>query len=169
MKERKAMTRLGALLAAIFSATAAAVVRAQGPAPKTSQAVGSLQTDALGGAVVPIYGFGFTITNTTTSGGGGGGAGQATLSDVDVSRLSDALSTSLFRAGVTRQHSSSVRITVFASGKLVPEAVHVLNDALVLKVADSDGVEDVSFGYRSIEAVVGGSRFCFDTATSTSC
>ena len=87
------------------------------------QAVGTLQIDSLGGAVTPIYAFGFEVTNTITQGGGGGGVGKSTLTDVQVSRLPDAISPTLFRTGVLGAHLPVVRIVVSGASKNAPDSI----------------------------------------------
>jgi len=160
-------TGLAALLAVVLSGAA---VTAQGNKGPAVQPVGSLQIDSLGGgAVGPVYSFGFEATNTTTSTGGGGGTGKATLTDVQVSRLPDAISPSLFRAGLTGTHIPVVRISVFGAGKSAPDSTYVLSDVLISGFSSADGFERVSFKFRTIEMLVGGSQFCYDLGTNSAC
>jgi len=158
---------LAAVLAVVLSGVA---VTAQGNKGATVQPVGSLQIDSLGGgAVGPIYSFGFEVTNSATSQGGGGGAGKATLTDVQVSRLPDAISPLLFRAGLTGTHIPVVRIGVFGASKTAPESTYVLNDVLISGFSSADGLERVSFKFRTIELLVGGAQFCYDVTTNSAC
>ena len=133
------------------------------------QAVGTLQIDSLGGAVTPIYAFGFEVTNSVAQGGGGGGVGKTTLSDVQLSRLPDAMSPSLFRTGVMGTHLATVRIVLSGAGKNTPDSTYVLNDVLISGVSNTDGLERVSFTFQSIELQVGGTQFCYDVVANKAC
>jgi hypothetical protein len=158
---------LATLLAVALSGAA---VTAQGNKGPAVQPVGTLQIDSLGGgAIGPIYSFGFEATNSTTSSGGGGGAGKATLTDVQVSRLPDVISPALFRAGLTGIHIPVVRMTVFGASKNAPDSTYVLNDVLISGFSSADGLERVSFKFRTIEMLVGGSQFCYDLSTNSAC
>ena len=133
------------------------------------QAVGTLQIDSLGASVTPIYAFGFEVTNTVTQSGGGGGVGKTTLTDVQVSRLPDATSPTLFRTGVMGTHLPVVRIVLSGAGKNVPDSTYVLNDVFISGFSNTDGLERVSFKFQSIELLVGGTQFCYDVAASKAC
>jgi type VI secretion system secreted protein Hcp len=159
----------GVAVAASIAAGSSAVGHAQGQKSPAGQPVGSIQIDGVAGGAIPIYGFAFNVTNTSTASGSGGGAGKATLSDIQVIRTPDSLSPSLFRFGVLGQHLPTVRVTVFGSGKTAPDAVYVLSDATVDRLANSDDVEELSFGFRKIEVAAGGTTFCFDVATNSAC
>lgn len=161
----------------VCAATAVAIViggaaiTAQGNSGKaSSQSVGTLQIASLGGTSSPIYGFSFSVTNPTApASGGGAGSGKASLSAVELSRLPDGSSPLLFKNAVTGVHLPAVQITMSGVGKSVPEATYLLNDAIVSGFSSIDGVERVSFTYRSIEIFIGGSHFCFDVATNAGC
>jgi len=134
------------------------------------QTVGTLQIDSLGGAVTPIYAFGFEVTNSVTlPGGGGGGAGKATLTDVQVSRLPDAISPTLFRTGVLGTHLPVVRIVLSGAGKNAGDSTYVLNDVFISGFSNTDGLERVSFKFQSIELLVGGAQFCYDVTANKAC
>ncbi len=145
-------------------------VTAQGNSDKvSSQPVGTMQIASLAGASGPIYDFGFAVTNNFTPVGGGGGAGKASLTAVEVTRRPDAASPLLFRNAVLGVQMPSVQLNVFGAGKSSQEAMYVLNDAFVSGFSSNDGLERVSFTYRTIEVLVGGAQFCFDLSTNSSC
>ena len=158
-------------LAALMAVTMAVTgVTAQGNKGNGAlQVVGSLQIDSLGGAVVPIYAFGFEVTNSVTLPGGGGGAGKATLTDVQVSRLPDAISPTLFRTGVLGTHLPVVRIVLSGAGKNAADSTYVLNNVFISGLSNTDGLERVAFKFESIELPVGGAQFCFDVTANKAC
>jgi type VI secretion system (T6SS) effector Hcp len=165
-------SRMRLCAAAIVAVTlGGSAVRAQGNSNKSSlQPVGTLQIGNAGGPVSPIFGFSFSVTSPSApASGGGAGAGRATLSAVDVSRMPDASSPVLFRNAVLGTHLPAVQITVTGSGKSVPEGTYQLNEAVVSGFSNVDGVERVSFSYRSIEIFVAGAHFCYDVAENAAC
>ena len=134
------------------------------------QPVGTMQIAAMGGTISPLYGFGFAVTNSATAGSGsGGGAGKAVLSEVVVTRLPDAASPLLFKNAVLGAHLAAVQITMFGSGKTIPEASYTLSDVLISGFSTEDGVERVSFSYRKIDMSIGGVSSCFETVESVIC
>jgi hypothetical protein len=163
-------THIG-LAIALAMALGASAVSAQGKNGKgTLQPVGTMQIASPAGVSGPIYDFGFSVTNTfTPGGGGGGGTGKASLTAVEVTRLPDAGSPLLFRAAVLGVQLPSVQFTVVGTGKSAPEAMYVLHDAFVSGFTSTDGLERIAFSYKSIEVIVGGTQFCFDLSTNTSC
>jgi hypothetical protein len=155
---------------ATFVAVMLAVTGVAAQANKVQlQAVGTLQIDSLGGAVTPIYAFGFEVTSSFSLPGGGGGAGKSTLTDVQVSRLPDAISPTLFRTGVLGTHLPVVRIVLSGAGKNAPDSTYVLNDVFISGFSNTDGLERVSFKFESIELLVGGTQFCYDVTTNKAC
>lgn len=155
-------------------ALAGGTVSAQGKSGSAQtvslQPVGTMQITAMGGTISPLYGFGFAVTNSATAGSGsGGGAGKAVLSEVVVTRLPDAASPLLFKNAVLGAHLPAVQITMFGSGKAIPEASYTLSDVLISAFSSEDGVERVSFSYEKIEMVIGGSRACSDTQGNVNC
>lgn len=170
MSMRSVQTQIGAAIV-VAIALGGAAVTAQGNSGKIAlQPVGTMQIASNGGASSPIYGFSFSVTNPATpSGGGGGGAGKPSLAAVEVARLPDRSSPKLFMDAVMGTHLQTVQFTVVGAGKSIAEAMYVLNDVQVSGFSSSDGVERVSFTYRSIEILVGGAQFCFDVSTNASC
>jgi type VI protein secretion system component Hcp len=172
MLKRSESVRVGlALFAAI--ALAGAGLTAQGIKGASQgntavQPIGSLQIDGLGGAAA-IYGFGFEVTNPSSFPGGGGGAGKSTLTDVQVTRLPDLISPSLFRTGLLGTHLQTVRINLSGASKSAADSTYVLTNVLVSGLSSSDGLERVSFKFERIEMIVGGAQFCYEQTTNSSC
>jgi Type VI secretion system effector, Hcp len=153
-------------IATLFAlAVASTALVAQGGA----QAAGSLLVDGITTQATPIYAFGLSVTNTGAPVGGGGGAGKAEISNIEVTRLSDAASPQLFRAAVLGMHIASVRIDLFKSGPGTSASSYVLHDALVTGFGNANGLETVAFAFRSVEVTAGGVTYCFDLATNASC
>jgi hypothetical protein len=138
--------------------------------PAANSPVGTMEIHGISLGATPIYGFAFGVTNPVgTSVGEGAGAGKASLHDIGVTRLADAVSPQLFRAAALGVDIPHVKITLYASGKTVPEATYTLQDVRVSGLQSSPGLESLSFNYRSIRVQAGGAEFCFDVAANAAC
>jgi type VI secretion system secreted protein Hcp len=83
---------------------------------------------------IDVESFSWGVSNTSTGAGGGGGAGKVVFQDLHISRLSDSVSPTLFKACATGQHFKKLELGVLAvndNGK--PELIYklTLSDILV--------------------------------------
>jgi type VI protein secretion system component Hcp len=133
------------------------------------QAVGTLSIEGVADIPTPIYSFGLEMTQSATFGGGGGGAGKTDVSDITVTRLFDALSPALFRAGALGQHLASARVDVYDPGTTTVLASYRLVDVLISGIANHEHIEQVSLRFTRIEITAGGTTTCYDIGANASC
>ena len=167
---RVRMIRMAISALAALAVASTAVIAQGGGGTAGNQASGSLQVEGVTSQATPIYQFGVSVTNAAPStSGGGAGAGRADFSNVEVTRLSDAASPQLFRAAVLGVHIETVRIDLFKAGPGTSASSYVLHDAVVAGFSNTNGVERVAFGFRSVEVTAGGATMCFDRAANSPC
>jgi len=175
---------IAAMLTVVALATAAA---AQGPpglekkeAPEHSsisvKVAGLTCTSSLGSGTfnASTYAFGATQDASTTSAGGGGGAGKATIMPLNLTKLFDECSTSLFGGVVTGKHFATVDLTQ-EDGKGHAILTISLQDALITsyQIGGSQGSdsprESIQFDFRKICIAdpSSGSKLCFDRGSNT--
>jgi type VI protein secretion system component Hcp len=141
---------------------------AQG-ATSASHPVGTLLVDGIGSQPSSIYSFGIGVSHPVTVGSGGGsGAGNPQVTNVQVTRLSDALSPQLFRAAVLGVHIASVDITIAKTGAAAA-SLYTLEDAVITGLATSDALEQMSFAFARVRLSVGNATTCYDVASNSSC
>ena len=121
----------------------------------------------IGDATVPIYSFSFGASNTF---GEIGGTGRASVSDVSLLKLADALSTPLLRYVVMGDHLPKTRVEVF-SRTTGPGATFDLEDVIVTsyQVSGGDVTESVSLAFGRIAMTANGTSFCWDVLRNLRC
>lgn len=123
------------------------------------------------GAPVPIYAVSLDVKNPFIESGGGTGSGKASLSDISIQKLSDALSTDLFRLALLGEHVPQVRIELYSSGTTTVASTFLLQNVLVTGFATAGviGGESVTFHYERLTFGTGGTPFCWDIAQNKAC
>jgi type VI protein secretion system component Hcp len=136
-----------------------------------SQIVGEMTVDTVTTTPVPIYSFSFGATQVGSgSTGGGGGAGKVTLSDIVVTKTTDATSGQLFLAVATGKHFKMAMLTIFHPGTTAPAVVYELGDIFVSQFAltpDAGGMPMESIALNFSKVTFGG--VCYDTKLERTC
>ena len=146
--------------AAALTTAAAALVSGQ------AQAANSKITLSIGdqSSLISAYSWGASNPGSTHS-GGGGGAGKVSVSDLNVSKETDAMTPSLVQAVATGEHLQEVAVQ-FTNG--VFTSSYCLKDALVTSVSNSASVgqdrpfDSVAFNFARFTFKVGTALVAFN-------
>jgi hypothetical protein len=134
-----------------------------------TQPVGSLTIPSLSIADSPIYGFGFSLKASFADSGSGGTTGKTEFSTIDLVRTPDSASTALLATAAKGLHVPEVQIVVEASTAGGPDSLYRLGDVVITRLANDNGVEQVSIAYGRIELHAGSGNFCFEIDLNKSC
>lgn len=134
-----------------------------------TQPVGSLTIPSLSIANSPIYGFGFSLKASVADSGSGGTAGKTEFSTIDLVRAPDGASTALLTTAAKGLHVPEVQILVQASTTAGADSIYRLSEVLITRLANDNGVEQLSIAYGRIEIHAGSGDFCFEVDLNKSC
>ena len=123
------------------------------------------------GAPVPIYAVSLDVKNPFVDIGGGIGTGKATLSDISIQKVADALSTDLFRLALLGEHVPQVRIELYGPGTTTVASTFLLQNVVVtgFATAGAEGGENVTFHYERLTFGTSGAPFCWDIKQNKAC
>ena len=120
------------------------------------------------GAPAPIYAVSLDVKNPFVD---STGTGRATLSDISIQKVADALSTDLFRLALLGEHVPQVRIELFSAGTNTVASTFLLQNVVVtgFATAGTEGGENVTFHYERLTFGTSGAPFCWDIKQNKAC
>ena len=120
------------------------------------------------GAPVSIYAVSLDVKNPFVD---STGTGRATLSDISIQKVADALSTDLFRLALLGEHVPQVRIELFSTGTTTVASTLLLQNVVVtgFATAGTEGGENVTFHYERLTFGTSGAPFCWDIKQNKAC
>jgi len=141
-------------------AIAAALVVASPASAAPDKAAGTLTIPDKGSSDILSWSWGVTNPGTIGSGSGGAGSGKVTLSDFNLMKRIDPLSTELFRAAATGSHYPEVTISVPIGAPGTPFAIdYTLKQVFVTSLQQSGSAgnasESVSLAYGALQQNIG--------------
>src|SRR5688572_13280115 len=167
-KERQ-MRHLHRRAAVLGVALAAALGAASPAAAAPDKAAGTLSIENVGSSDILAWSWGVTNPITIGSGSGGAGSGKAKLSDFNLTKRINPLSTDLFRAVTTGTHFPEAVVSVPIGGPTSPFAVEyelrmVFVSSLQQGGSGGESTETVTLTYGAVQQAIGNSsQFGWDT------
>ena len=164
---------LGVVAAAVIVPASSPPVSAQAKPPAAvlnqNPVIGQVTVNQ--GAPVPIYAVSLDVKNPFVDLGGSQGTGRATLSDISIQKLADALSTDLFRLALQGDHVPQVRIELYSAGTSTVASSFLLQNVVVTGFATvgAEGGEKVTFHYERLTFGTSGTPFCWDIKQNRAC
>lgn len=121
---------------------------------------------------IEIYSFSFGVTQTTTvTSGGGAGSGKANVSDIHLSKHSDAASVALLKQVLNGTHIATGQLTLCDPSDCAATTteVYALQDILVTadQHAAPTGTEAIALTFNKLTYTAGGESVSYDKATGT--
>jgi type VI protein secretion system component Hcp len=136
----------------------------------------SICTTSLGGGIFPAlsWSFGAVQPISTSVGGGGGTSGKAQVSDLTISKRTDACSPALFNLVVTGKHIAKVTLTQEDTKKddtfkVTLEEVLVSSYQIGGTQSDEVPTEQVAFHFAKtcLEDIQTSTKTCYNAVTNT--